>query len=65
MDRCPICSTEIQHAVVICRACGEELPLEVVVVSEGSHGGHFAVVDEHTTGPQPGPDSLEEEVYER
>ena len=51
MDRCPICDTKIQHAVVI--------------VSEGSRGGHVAVVAEHTAGPHPGPDTPEEDVYER
>jgi hypothetical protein len=65
MDRCPICDTKIQHAAVICRACGEELPLTVVIVSEGSRGGHVAVVAEHTAGPHPGPDTPEEDVYER
>ena len=67
MDRCPICDTKIENAVVICRACGEELPLRVVVVSEGSRGGlGFAVVrDESRAGPHAGPAAPEDEVYER
>lgn len=65
MDRCPICNTKLQDAIVICRACGEQLPLKVVLVSEGSRGGHVAVVAEDTTGPQPGPVSPEEEVHEQ
>jgi len=46
MNRCPICNSPLQDMVVICRACGEELPLRVVVVSEGSRDGGFAVVEE-------------------
>jgi hypothetical protein len=35
----------LREALVVCRYCGEVLPLRVVVVSEGSHGdGGFAVV---------------------
>ncbi len=46
MDECPVCDTPISEALVICGNCGEVLPLRVVVVSEGSHGGGFAVVEE-------------------
>jgi hypothetical protein len=47
MDQCPICEKSLRDALVICGYCGEELPLRVVVVSEGSRGdGGFAVVEE-------------------
>jgi len=39
MGRCPICKESLQDALVVCAHCGELLPLRVVVVSEGSHGG--------------------------
>ncbi len=44
MDRCPACSESLRNALVVCGQCGERLPVRVVVVSEGSHGGGFAVV---------------------
>lgn len=45
MDQCPICEESLHDALVICGYCGEELPLRVVVVSEGSRGnGGFALV---------------------
>ncbi len=46
MDRCPECGETMQDALVICGHCGQILPLRVVVVSEGSHGGGFALVEE-------------------
>ncbi|MFQ6102112.1 MAG: hypothetical protein ACE5OS_12885 [Anaerolineae bacterium] len=46
MDHCPVCTGTLRDAVVVCFYCGEELPLRVVVVSEGSHGGGFAIVTE-------------------
>ncbi len=46
MDQCPICGGSLEHVLVVCGQCGEMLPLRVVVVSEGSHGGGFAVVAE-------------------
>ena len=48
MDRCPECGETLQDALVVCGHCGEVLPLRVVVVSEGSHGGGFALVVENT-----------------
>jgi hypothetical protein len=47
--------------VVICRACGEELPLRVVVVSEGSRDGGFAVVEEERAAAG----RKQEEVHEQ
>lgn len=44
MEHCPICRQELRDAIVVCRYCGEELPLQVLVVSEGSRGGGFAIV---------------------
>jgi hypothetical protein len=43
MYRCPICHDPLRNAIVVCGVCGEELPLRVVVISEGSHGGGIAV----------------------
>lgn len=43
MDQCPICDGSLRDALVVCRYCGEELPLRVIVVSEGSRGQGFAV----------------------
>lgn len=51
MDSCPVCGASLQDALVICGHCGEVLPLRVIVVSEGSHGGGFAVV-ENTAGEE-------------
>ncbi len=45
MDECPICKGALRDALVICGHCGEVLPLRVVVVSEGSRGGGFALVE--------------------
>ena len=41
---CPVCDGPLRHARVICGVCGEELPYQVVLVSEGSRGGGFALV---------------------
>jgi hypothetical protein len=50
VDRCPICQLPIEQAIVLCSQCGEELPLRVVVISEGSDGASlFAVVREKPT----------------
>lgn len=46
MERCAACGAPVREAVVVCRGCGRELPLSVVVVSEGSRGGGFALVVE-------------------
>jgi len=35
----------LQKAVLVCHYCGEELPVRIVVMSEGSRGGWFAVVE--------------------
>ena len=47
MDHCPECGETLQDALVVCAHCGDLLPLRVVVVSEGSHGGGFALVVEN------------------
>ena len=44
MGRCPICKQKLRDALIVCRYCGEELPFRVVVVSEGSRGGGYALV---------------------
>jgi hypothetical protein len=44
LERCPVCDTSLHDARVVCAGCGEELPLRVVLVSEGSQGGGFALV---------------------
>ena len=46
MDRCPTCTEPLHNAQVVCAGCGEVLPLQIVVVSEGSQGGGFALVKE-------------------
>ncbi|GEM_PF-4922559 len=46
MNECPTCGGDVREAVVVCGVCGEVLPLRVVAVSEGSHGGGFAVVED-------------------
>ena len=46
MDQCPVCAETLRSAVVICSRCGSKLPVQIVVVSEGSHGGGFAIVTE-------------------
>jgi len=46
MDHCPKCGETLQDALVVCGHCGKVLPLQVIVVSEGSRGGGFAVVAE-------------------
>ena len=55
MDQCPACGQSLQDARVVCGHCGEALPLRVIVVSEGSHGGGFALVVE-----EPGSGGAEE-----
>ena len=59
MDSCPVCGAELGDALVICGRCGEVLPLRVIVVSEGSHGGGFALV-ENTDGQDERIPALEE-----
>jgi hypothetical protein len=50
MERCPICDEALREALVVCRYCGEVLPLRVVVVSEGSRGdGGFTLAVEAQT----------------
>ncbi len=64
MDRCPECGKTLQDALVVCGHCGEVLPLRVVVVSEGSHGGGFALVADNTDA-QDERISTQEEVNEQ
>ena len=45
MSRCVVCGEPLQKAVLVCHYCGEELPVRIVVMSEGSRGGWFAVVE--------------------
>jgi hypothetical protein len=44
VEHCPECGQPAVEALVVCAHCGEVLPLRVVLVSEGSHGGGFALV---------------------
>ncbi len=59
MDGCPTCAEPTRNARVVCTGCGEVLPLQIAVVSEGSHGGGFALAKEVSLGenadPQDGP----------
>jgi uncharacterized Zn finger protein (UPF0148 family) len=41
---CPACGSPLGQARIVCAGCGEDLPLRVIVVSEGSRGGGFALV---------------------
>jgi hypothetical protein len=50
MDQCPFCGETLQDVRVACGHCGEALPLQVIVVSEGSHGGGFALAVEDQRG---------------
>jgi hypothetical protein len=43
---CPVCGDPASEARILCTGCGQELPLRVIVVSEGSQGGGFALVVE-------------------
>ena len=43
---CPVCADPASQARILCAGCGAELPLRVIVVSEGSHGGGFVLVTE-------------------
>mgnify|MGYP006296025117 CR=1 FL=1 len=45
LARCPVCDDSLHDARVVCAGCGEELPLRVVLISEGSQGGGFALVE--------------------
>ena len=56
MQQCPGCGEGLHKALVICGACGGLLPLRVVVVSEGSRGGGYAVAvyDRSQQGAQEG-----------
>lgn len=45
MDRCPICRLPIEHAIVLCSECGEELPLRVVAAGEGPDGKSLYTVE--------------------
>ena len=44
------CAEPTQNAQVVCAGCGELLPQQVVVISEGSPGGGFALVKEVKVG---------------
>ena len=46
MHQCPECGETLRDALVVCGHCGAHLPLQVIIVSEGSQGGGFAVVME-------------------
>jgi len=61
--KCAACGAAVRDAAVICRGCGRELPLKVVVVSEGSHGGGFALVeaDGDAASKEAPPRSIQEE----
>ncbi len=66
MDRCPICGLPIDGAVVLCGQCGEELPLYVVVVSEGSDDESlFAVVRSTGASPAGEPEASKEDTHGR
>jgi hypothetical protein len=43
---CPACGDPASEARILCTGCGAELPLRVIVVSEGSWGGGFALAEE-------------------
>ena len=58
MVTCPICGEPLEGAVVVCGGCGEDLPLRVVMVSQGSHGGGFLLVAE-----EPKEKTTEEEAH--
>ncbi|HIP87427.1 MAG TPA: hypothetical protein EYH27_03195 [Anaerolineales bacterium] len=45
MTRCAVCGEPLQKVVLVCYYCGEELPVRIVVMSEGSRGGWFAVLE--------------------
>ncbi len=68
MGRCPICGEMLQDAIVVCRNCGEELPLHIIVVSEGSWGGGFAIAVERKVkgkAQEIACGNIQEEVNER
>ena len=44
VGRCTACGMEWRKAILVCPLCGEEHPVRIVVISEGSHGGWIAVV---------------------
>ncbi len=50
MNHCPTCTESIHTARIVCAGCGEALPLRLVVVSEGSQGGGFALAREVSVG---------------
>jgi len=50
MNHCPTCTECIYTARIVCAGCGEALPLRLVVVSEGSQGGGFALAREVSVG---------------
>ncbi len=50
-EGCPGCGQSVRDALVVCGHCGQVLPLRVVVVSEGSHGGGWALVAVATEEP--------------
>ena len=49
MCECANCKETLRDALVVCGHCGEVLPLRVIVVSEGSRGGGFALVENADT----------------
>ncbi len=50
MDHCPECGETLDNVVILCGQCGQELPLRVVVISEGSRGGGFVLTREVAEG---------------
>ena len=50
LERCPVCDASLHDARVVCAGCGEELPLRVLLISEGSQGGGFALVEPEHKG---------------
>lgn len=62
IKHCPTCTENLDTARVVCRGCGEPLPLRIVLISEGSRGGGFALVEEVSTT---GDEQTHDEVHER
>ena len=46
MDRCSNCDADLREALLVCGRCGGHLPIRVLIVSQGSRGGNFALVEE-------------------
>lgn len=59
VERCPECGASTAEAVVVCTCCGERLPLRIVLISESSRSGGFALAEENTGTPTPDADDEE------